>query len=89
MRGLLPPGFPAWASLADSLPILAEAAPGTFLECVEASLSEGETGVAHLLELETGMGGNPHTGLVGPGDARLGRAADAACRVHPREVGRG
>jgi energy-coupling factor transporter ATP-binding protein EcfA2 len=64
VRDLLPPSWSAWASLSDLLPVLAEAAPSTFLDCVEASLREQDGGVAHLLALETGWGSNPHTGLL-------------------------
>ncbi|WP_437591136.1 AAA family ATPase [Sorangium sp. So ce1000] len=46
------------------MPLLAEAAPETFLECVEASLREGDAGIARLLAEETRFGGSPHTGLL-------------------------
>jgi energy-coupling factor transporter ATP-binding protein EcfA2 len=64
VRDLLPPPWAAWASLAQLLPLLAEAAPEMFLDCLEASLREGETGAAHLLAEESSIGGSPHTGLL-------------------------
>lgn len=64
VRDLLSPPWQAWASLADLLPLLAEAAPDTFLDGVEASLREGEAGIAHLLAEEASFGGGPHTGLL-------------------------
>jgi hypothetical protein len=64
VRDLLPPPWAAWASLAPLLPLLAEAAPEMFLECLEASLREGDAGAAHLLAEEASFGGSPHTGLL-------------------------
>jgi energy-coupling factor transporter ATP-binding protein EcfA2 len=64
VRALLPPSWEPWASLSPLLPLLAEAAPEVFLDCVEASLREGDAGVAHLLAEEAFMGGSPHTGLL-------------------------
>lgn len=64
VRDLLPPPWASWASLAQLLPLLAEAAPEMFLDCLEASLREGETGAAHLLAEESPFGGSPHTGLL-------------------------
>ena len=55
-----------WASLADVLPILAEAAPDAFLEALEKSLSD-ENGVLRLFQEESsGLfgGSSPHTGLL-------------------------
>jgi hypothetical protein len=58
-------GWIAWASLSKLLPILAEAAPKGFLDRVQASLDQGENGVARLF-LEEGslFGRAPHTGLL-------------------------
>jgi hypothetical protein len=64
VRDLLPPPWAAWASLAPLLPLLAEAAPEMFLDCLEASLREGDVGAAHLLVEESSFGGSPHTGLL-------------------------
>ncbi|WP_438035042.1 AAA family ATPase [Sorangium sp. So ce204] len=64
VRELLPPPWAPWASLAELLPLLAEAAPETFLVCVEASLREGDDGIARLLAEETRFGPSPHTGLL-------------------------
>ncbi|HEU4405724.1 MAG TPA: AAA family ATPase [Polyangiaceae bacterium] len=52
-----------WASLADLLPLLAEAAPSTFLSRLEESLALGDKGVAHLLDEESTYG-HPHAGLL-------------------------
>jgi hypothetical protein len=64
VRDLLPRPWESWASLADLLPLLAEAAPETFLECLEASLREGDGGITRLLAEETSFGSSPHTGLL-------------------------
>lgn len=57
-------GWQVWASLSELLPVLAEAAPSTFLSRVEQSLDRGPAGVAHLLQEEEARGRNPHTGLL-------------------------
>lgn len=59
-------GWQAWASLSGLLPTLAEAAPMDFLSALEASLDQGEEGVAHLFaeEARIGLGPTPHTGLL-------------------------
>ncbi|MFT3764183.1 MAG: hypothetical protein QM820_01480 [Minicystis sp.] len=64
VQDLLPAKWEAWASLSPFLPLLAEAAPETFLECVQASLREEDAGVAHLLAEEAFVGASPHTGLL-------------------------
>ncbi len=64
VRDLLPLAWASWASLAGLLPLLAEAAPDTFLDCMEMSLREGDKGVAHLLSEKAFMGASPHTGLL-------------------------
>ncbi len=54
-----------WASVSGLLPVLAEAAPARFLECVERSLTtRGEVGITQLLRQEDSFGGSPHTGLL-------------------------
>ncbi len=63
VRRLLEPGWVRWASLADLLPLLAEAAPEVFLDRLEESLRQGDEGAAHLLA-EEGRFGSPHTGLL-------------------------
>jgi len=63
VRGLLQPDWQGWASVADLLPLLAEAAPDVFLDCLEASFRDGDKGAAHLLA-EEGQFGSPHTGLL-------------------------
>ncbi len=63
VHGLLQPDWQGWASVADLLPLLAEAAPDVFLDCLEASLRDGDKGAAHLLA-EEGQFGSPHTGLL-------------------------
>lgn len=58
-------GWKAWASLAELLPTLAEAAPEAFLEAVEQSLVSGTEGVAQLLAEEGGsFGATPHVHLL-------------------------
>ncbi len=53
-----------WASLSGVLPLLAEAAPGVFLEAVDKG-SSGEGSVLVELFSEPGlMGSSPHTGLL-------------------------
>ncbi len=53
-----------WASLSNVLPLLAEAAPGVFLEAAEKGAS-GERPVLVELFSEPGpFGGSPHTGLL-------------------------
>ncbi|MGK3999579.1 AAA family ATPase [Sorangium sp. So ce1024] len=64
VRDVLPPPWAPWASLAELLPLLSEAAPEMFLECLEESLHEGDAGAAHLLAQEASFGGSPHTGLL-------------------------
>ncbi|HSN98675.1 MAG TPA: AAA family ATPase [Candidatus Nanopelagicales bacterium] len=67
VRWLLRPeqGWVAWASLSELLPILAEAAPLRFLDRAEASLDQGDDGVARLfLEEASLFGAAPHTGLL-------------------------
>lgn len=87
VRKLLAPGWEIWASLSGLLPWLAEAAPDTFLDCVEASLREGDKGVAHLLAEEAFMGASPHTGLLwaletlGWEENRMPRVASALARL--------
>jgi energy-coupling factor transporter ATP-binding protein EcfA2 len=87
VRDLLPPEWPAWASLADLLPVLAEASPKGFLDCMEESLKAGKEGAAHLLAMETGFGGNPHTGLLwaletlGWDDTLMPRVASALAKL--------
>jgi hypothetical protein len=82
VRRLLEPGWKRWASLADLLPLLAEAAPEVFLDRLEESLRQGEDGVAHLLA-EEGRYGSPHTGLLwalemlGWSEAYMARVAEA------------
>lgn len=63
VHNLLRPDWQGWASVADLLPLLAEAAPDVFLDCLEASLRDGAKGAAHLLA-EEGQFGSPHTGLL-------------------------
>jgi hypothetical protein len=58
-------GWIAWASLYQFLPVLAEAAPKGFLDCVESSLDRREEGIAHLFVEEDALfGGAPHTGVL-------------------------
>ncbi|WP_170320013.1 AAA family ATPase [Polyangium spumosum] len=67
VRWLLRPeaGWLPWASLHESLPILAEAAPNGFLDRVESSLDRQDEGVGHLFQEEQVMfGSSPHTGLL-------------------------
>lgn len=53
-----------WASLSSVLPLLAEAAPGVFMEAVDKG-SSGESPILVELFLEPGfMGSSPHTGLL-------------------------
>jgi energy-coupling factor transporter ATP-binding protein EcfA2 len=63
VRRLLQAAWQHWASVADLLPLLAEAAPEVFLDCLEVSLRHGDEGAAHLLA-EEGQFGSPHTGLL-------------------------
>jgi len=87
VRSLLTPGWEIWASLSGLLPWLAEAAPDMFLDCVEASLREGDKGVAHLLAEEAFMGASPHTGLLwalemlGWEETYMPRVADALLKL--------
>jgi hypothetical protein len=60
---LLQPPWLTWASVSEVLPILAEAAPDTFLSRLEESLTRGDAGVEHLLA-EEGQYAHPHTGLL-------------------------
>lgn len=53
-----------WASLANLLPTLAEAAPGEFLDAVEAGLKGDQLPVLQLFLEEEPHGSSPHTGLL-------------------------
>jgi len=57
-----------WASLAYQLPLLAEAAPGTFLGAVDEDLTGGNPILVSLFQDQTSdgtlMGSSPHTGLL-------------------------
>lgn len=62
---ILMPDWRAWASVSPLLPTIAEASPGTFLDCVDRSLDQGPTGIQRLLhEEEPTFGPSPHTGLL-------------------------
>jgi hypothetical protein len=63
VRQLLAPDWASWVSLADVLPLLAEAAPDEFLDRLEHSLGLGPAGVARMLT-EEGPRGASHTGLL-------------------------
>jgi len=60
-------GGQRWASLSDLLPLLGEAAPGSFLDAVHEGLSGDEPLLAKIF-LDNGDpifgGGSPHTGLL-------------------------
>jgi hypothetical protein len=53
-----------WGSLAEDLPLLAEAAPEIFLEAVETGLQSENPPVMELFIEEGDMGGCPHAGLL-------------------------
>lgn len=61
---VLLPEWPAWASLDDLLPLLAEASPTTFVERLEKSLGMGDAGAAHVFTEESTHGGSVHSGLL-------------------------
>jgi transcriptional regulator with XRE-family HTH domain len=56
----------AWASLSSELPLLAEAAPDTFLSAVENDLSGPSSAVVKLFDPDSSplLGRHPHTGLL-------------------------
>jgi len=84
-----------WLSLSSVLPDLAEAAPETFIKCVEASLTKTDMPVARLL---TETGGSPlmgrcwHAGLLWAlerlawAPERLTRVALLLARLTPIEI---
>jgi hypothetical protein len=61
---LLKPEWRLWASLSPVLPILAEAAPGEFLDAVQRSLEQEDAGVSRLLAEKVEMGYSPPAGLL-------------------------
>gem|GEM_PF-3330892 len=63
VHAVLRPGWKAWASVAELLPLLAEAAPSAFLDRIEESLGDGEAGVTQLL-IQESMQVTPHTGVL-------------------------
>ncbi|MEP7125269.1 MAG: AAA family ATPase [Byssovorax sp.] len=92
VRRLLEPQWMRWASLADLLPLLAEAAPEAFLDRLEESLLREDEGAAHLLA-EEGQFGSPHTGLLwaletlGWSETYMARVAEALATLAEYDAG--
>lgn len=53
-----------WGLIADLLPVLAEAAPASFLEAVEDEMAKEPPAVMSLFDEEGDFGGCPHSGLL-------------------------
>jgi hypothetical protein len=68
MRALLPQdaGWQQWATLAEHLPLIAEAAPDAFFDAIEADLQKSNPQLVELFaEESTGVfGPSPHPGLL-------------------------
>ena len=74
-----------WASLSPQLPLLAEAAPDTFLEVLDRDLRRKDSGVLKLFEQEGGalFPSSPHTGLLWALEGLAWDRATAAGKLHP------
>jgi hypothetical protein len=53
-----------WPSLSQLLPLLAEAAPDAFLDCLEEEILRDEPALLSMFEEEGSSGSSPHTGML-------------------------
>ncbi len=89
---LLKPEWTRWASLAELLPLLAEASPREFMVASDRSLDRNADGLSRLFAEEGNFGG-PHTGLLwaletlGWHPDWMPRVADSLARLAARDPG--